>query len=219
MLQLEYLKKREKKSTLEKIYQDLTQSIVNGALFPGYRITEQQICDKYKCSRTPVREVLRRLQNTGLIKMEKNKGATIIGFTKSTFSDLIEERIALENLALKLSISRIQQEEMELLDKTFNFLSFYYQQRDFAKLARIIKGLYQIIYYSTYNPRLENQLLFLYECSNKDELNYRFYETYIDHIYPYYAVIFDCYQDKNVFKAQNALDKINELYGEFAGIR
>lgn len=218
MLKLEYLnsKKREKKSTIDRIYDEIEQNIIDEKLLPGFKITEQQLCDKYKCSRTPIREVLRRLESTGLIMLEKNKGATVIGFTKNTYADLIEERRNLETQALKLSIARIEKAEKKMLDDTFDFLKFYYAQRDFAKLAIIIKGFHQIVYYSTYNPRIEKQLLFFYNCCNKANMLNTFYESYIDDIYGYYNVIFDCYNDKNIDKAVNTIEQIHRLFDDFS---
>lgn len=217
MIKLDYLnyKSNEKQPVVEYVFEDMQKNIVDGILFSGFKLTEQQLCEKYKISRTPIREVLRKLETKGLIEIIKNRGAFVRGFSRVTYMDMLKERKLLERLCLDLAIDRIDSDEMELLEENNDFIQFYYQTQDYGTLAKVFKGFHQIIYYSTYNTRLDDQMNFYYSCSNrKDALN-RFYEEYVDDLYVYYSSIFACFKDKNKEKALTLMDKIMDLYIAF----
>lgn len=52
---------------LERVYQDLRQSIVTGGLRAGTRLVEDRISADLHVSRTPVREAMQRLISHGLV--------------------------------------------------------------------------------------------------------------------------------------------------------
>lgn len=214
MIELEYLndKNRKKKEQIESIYSDMLKNIIDGNLFSGYKLTEQDLCEKYKVSRTIIRDVLHKLESNGIIEIIKNRGAFVIGFTKLSFMDMLEERRELEKLCVKYAIDRIQEEEYDMLEENIDFIQFYYNTRDIETLAKVFKGFHHIIYYSTYNHRLEEQMKFFYSSSNRRESLARFYEEYLDDLYIYYSSIFSCFKDKNKEKAQNLMEKIMNLY-------
>lgn len=214
MIRLDYLnyKDKEKKPVADQIYEDIAKGIVDGVLFSGYKITEQQLCDKYNISRTPIREVLRKLETNGLIEIVKNKGASVTGFSKSNYLDLLLERKSLELLCLGLAIDRIREPEYALLEENNGFIQFYYANEDLDTLAKVYKGFHQIIYYSTYNGRLIDRLNFCYQCSDRKDALHGFYERYKDDLYIYYSALFTCFKDKNKEKALALMEKIMDLF-------
>ncbi|MCQ2550635.1 MAG: GntR family transcriptional regulator [Clostridia bacterium] len=213
MLKLEYLqsKKAEKPEKIQGIYMDMVKNISDGILFSGYKITEERLCEKYKTSRTPIREVLRKLESDGLIEIVKNRGAFVTGFTRASYLDMLKERKALEKVALDLAMDRIKEEELELLEENSNFIRFYYNTRDLQTLSKVFRGFHQILYYSTYNSRLESRMNFLLDCSNRKDVLAGFYDGYLDDLFGYYTSIFACFKDKNKEKALALMDKLMDL--------
>ena len=97
----------------ESIFIELRSAILRGKLRPGEKLSEQQVCDKFGLSRTPVREAFRQLEVEGLIETIPNRGAFVVGLSKRDIEDLYEMRKAYEILAVKWAIERITKEEME----------------------------------------------------------------------------------------------------------
>lgn len=213
MIKLEYLqyKNDEKEPVVDVIYGDMVKNIVDGILFSGFKLTEQQLTDKYHISRTPIREVLRRLETKGLIEIIKNRGAIVVGFTKRSYIDMLEERKALESLCISYAIERMLDEEMELLTENNQFLKFYYNTADISTLSKIFKGFHQIVYHSTYNSRLREQMNFYFQCSNRKGILYSFYEENLDEVYGYYNSLYQCFVDKNKEKAHVLMEKLMDL--------
>ncbi len=55
------------KNREEMVYQVLKQEILNLELKPGQLIKENEICERFSVSRTPVRDALRLLQEQGFV--------------------------------------------------------------------------------------------------------------------------------------------------------
>jgi DNA-binding GntR family transcriptional regulator len=69
------------KSTL---YDDLKRQILTMELNPDEALDEVAISERYGLSRTPVREVFRRLAGEGYIDIRENRGARVIPMNHST---------------------------------------------------------------------------------------------------------------------------------------
>jgi len=57
-----------------RISKRLGQDILNGSIARGAHIGTQQVADRYQVSRTPVREALETLENTGILERIPNRG-------------------------------------------------------------------------------------------------------------------------------------------------
>ena len=146
------------KSLPESLYNDLRTDILSGQYIKGSRLTEQSICERYKVSRTPVREALSRLQSEGLVVLEKNRGALISGFTSADLDDLLELKQTAEMVAIRRAISSITKQDMQDLDELFEFMEFYTSKNDISRMITINSAFHKMIYHSTHNVFLERQL-------------------------------------------------------------
>ena len=52
----------------EAIYEDLKKNILHLDLKPGVMISEMELCEKYKVSRTPIRDVIKKLESEDLLE-------------------------------------------------------------------------------------------------------------------------------------------------------
>lgn len=107
--------KDERKYLRDIIFEKLQQAIFSGKFKSGDRITEKEIAEELRVSRTPVREALYRLASTGLIKIIPHRGFLISRWSSREIKDVIELRIALEVFAVKLAIQRILPNEINEL--------------------------------------------------------------------------------------------------------
>jgi len=64
-------------TTKETCLEDIRRRILSTDLAPGADLDEASLCDQYGMSRTPLREVLQRLQGEGYVELAQNRGAKV----------------------------------------------------------------------------------------------------------------------------------------------
>lgn len=111
---------KKKRLTTQEIYQDLWQQIISFELFPGSRVTETELAEVYKTSRTPVREALKRLEAEGLVKIRPKQGCFVRNVDIQLISDYYTVRVALEAMAIELACEYMPDEEIEELAQTWD---------------------------------------------------------------------------------------------------
>ncbi len=95
------------------VYEKIKEAIVEGLIRPGERLSEVDLADKLAVSRTPVREAIRQLAQTGLVTLEPRRGAFVSLPTVKDASDLYDLRTHLEIVAVRLVTARQPIEELE----------------------------------------------------------------------------------------------------------
>ena len=103
--------------TKEDIYRSIRMDIISQKLKPGQSISEDELAKKYNVSRTPIREILRRLEQEDLIKIIPNKGMIVYELTNRDIEEVLEIRLILETAAAKAAAENITEEKIKKLDK------------------------------------------------------------------------------------------------------
>ncbi len=85
----------------EGMYQLLADEILHFRRKPGERISENDLCRRFGLSRTPVRALLQRLQENGLVQIVPRKGSLVTRLDLSLINQLIYERVAVETMVLR----------------------------------------------------------------------------------------------------------------------
>jgi DNA-binding GntR family transcriptional regulator len=75
-------------TTVDKLAEDLAETILSGEFAPGYRLDEQALAQRYSVSRTPVREALRQLATTGLIEIRPRRSAIVAKVSPAQLEEL-----------------------------------------------------------------------------------------------------------------------------------
>ena len=88
-------------------YHRLRQAIVGGELHPNERLTESALATRLRAGRTAVRAALVRLDQEGLVVLEKNRGARVRHITDREALETEEVRSALESMLCRRAASRI----------------------------------------------------------------------------------------------------------------
>jgi len=99
----------------EKIFQQLRADIISQKLKPGQAIREDELAQSYGISRTPIREMLRKLEQEDLVKVVPNKGAFVSELTQKDIEEVLEIRISLESAAARLAASKLTSEDLAQL--------------------------------------------------------------------------------------------------------
>ena len=74
-------------SKKETLYDDLKRQILTLELEPGISLDETRLGKKYTLSRTPVRDIFRRLAGEGFLNIEENRGAFVSPLTYKALRD------------------------------------------------------------------------------------------------------------------------------------
>lgn len=85
----------------------MRELLLRGEFRPGERIREIQLADRLKVSRTPLRLVLGRLEEEGLVAARATGGFVASEFSLRDIYDGIEVRGVLEGAAAKLAAERV----------------------------------------------------------------------------------------------------------------
>lgn len=85
----------------DRIYQTLSEEILRFDHKPGDLLSEHYLCERFALSRTPVRSVLQRLQENGLVQILPRKGSIVTRLDYDVINQLIYQRVAVESMVLR----------------------------------------------------------------------------------------------------------------------
>lgn len=100
-----------------KIRDSLEQRIVEGTLISGQRLDEHELSNFYGVSRTPVREALQRLTESGLAEHLPRRGTFVRSPTLGQLVEMFEVMAELECMAIKLATRRATSNDIDLLEQ------------------------------------------------------------------------------------------------------
>ena len=112
---------------MDELHGVVRDLIVRGTYRAGEPITEQELCVRLDVSRTPVREVLRRLESDGLVHAAR-RGVTVVQLDAATLLETYQVRGSLEALTAELAARR--QRDGELPPAALTRLSEYADAAD-----------------------------------------------------------------------------------------
>jgi len=97
----------EIRQAIPALHAYLRECILDGTLPPGTKLSQVALAEQVGVSRTPLREVLRMLQEEGLVEIEPNQRTRVAGLDPQELDDLYAGRILLETLALSMTFDSI----------------------------------------------------------------------------------------------------------------
>jgi len=101
----------------------LFHSVLRGEWDPGRRLVEMELAERFKVSRTPVREALLELEGLGVVELRRNCGAVLRPFGPREVGEIYEVRTILEVEAARLAAGKISAAELAPLQEGFAELS------------------------------------------------------------------------------------------------
>jgi DNA-binding GntR family transcriptional regulator len=138
-----------------KIYENIKNKIINLTLKPGEKINEVKFANKFKVSRTPIREAIFRLMQDGFLTKSELRGYYVRRINLKEIEDLYDVREVLEVVFLKHALRNIKPEHIskllnilkqhkkELENKNFKNRTLH--SANFHKTIALISGNYHLI--------------------------------------------------------------------------
>ncbi len=91
-------------------YHQLREAIVSGQFHPNERLVEAMIAERIGAGRTAVRAALVRLDQEGLVELERNRGARVRHISDGEALEIEEVRAVLEGMLARRAAARISAE-------------------------------------------------------------------------------------------------------------
>ena len=114
------------------VQRELERQIVSGELVGGAKLNEAEIAGELRVSRGPVREAFRALEQSGLVRTEKNRGVFVRQVSLEEANEIYEVRAALEGLIGRLAAKRIRPEQVEKIRAVVKKMHAVSRTRDAA---------------------------------------------------------------------------------------
>jgi len=119
-------------TTAQQVADGLSERILAGAFPPGDRLRESAIAGELKVARNTVREAVRILELSGLVRYEVNRGAVVISPTPENVSALYTARERLETAAASRTPAA---QQLAAISDAFDVLAQVAGSRDPRQIA------------------------------------------------------------------------------------
>jgi len=105
----------QSRSLTSLVQQELERRIVQGELAPGSKLNEAALAESLGVSRGPVREAFRMLEEAGLVRQEKNRGAFVRHIPLHEALEIFDLRAVLDEAVGRQLASGISAEQLRQL--------------------------------------------------------------------------------------------------------
>src|SRR5262245_33977266 len=138
---------------VDRLAATIRSRVLAGEIPTGSWLRQETLAAQFGVSRTPVREALRKLQATGLVQLEPNRGAVVRGLTEREIREAYEVRAELEGLAAELACERIREPELKELREAVELFR-HSSSRKIEDWVRANDLFHQIVQETAGNERL-----------------------------------------------------------------
>ena len=104
--------KKQQESLKNMVYQAILNGIFTDEYKPNQIINEQELVQKFGCSKTPIREALVTLCNEGILRSFPRFGYQVVSVSREEAQNILDFRLVLEGGYLRQSIGHITEENL-----------------------------------------------------------------------------------------------------------
>lgn len=109
------------------VFEELRKAIIKGDLAVGEALRQDEIAALFKVSRIPVREALSRLEEQGLVRTQRYKGAVVSGLSAEEATEIFEFRLLVEPEIIRRAVPQMS---AEALRKARDFCKAFSESTD-----------------------------------------------------------------------------------------
>ena len=155
------------RTTAAVIAETLHAAIIQGVIAGGTALRQDELASILSVSRMPIREALRQLEVEGLIAFTPHKGAVVACLVPEEVEEIAEHaiicgfgRIALEGLALSLSLPHLDAAKLDTAEAIVNLID---GEASLIRRNELNREFHATLYSGVQRPRLERQIRSLYD--------------------------------------------------------
>jgi DNA-binding GntR family transcriptional regulator len=135
----------EPRQAIPHVHAYLRECILDGTLTPGTKLSQVTLAEQLGISRTPLREVLRMLQEEGLVEIEPNQRTRVAGLDPAELDDTYACRILMETVALSMTMGTFGPAGREDAGRLLTAMRHAAQDGDFAAWFAAHAGYHRLI--------------------------------------------------------------------------
>ena len=137
----------------------LIDEITTGQIPPGTVLEEAQIGERFKASRTPVREALRQLDAAGLVEIRPRRGVVVLPLTRLKLSEMFEVAAEIEAMCARFATNRMTALERYEIIALHDSIAGLVEDNDVDRYDEFNIRFHDAIYRATHNDFLIEQAL------------------------------------------------------------
>jgi DNA-binding GntR family transcriptional regulator len=141
-------------SKSEQAYAAVKARIIDGAYSPGYRLVLAKIAEDLGVSVVPVREAIRRLEAEGLVKFERNVGATVSGIDPTEYLYTMQTLSIIEGAATALSAPLIGEADIARARGVYAVMRDCLQHFDPVRFSQLNQDFHSVLFEHCPNPHI-----------------------------------------------------------------
>ena len=103
--------------TADKLISDIHKEVSSGVLKPGDQLEVTALAERFGVSRTPIREAIRTLVETGVLETRPRKGSFVRVLSVKQLLDLFQVAAELEGMACRLAALSLTKENVEAIER------------------------------------------------------------------------------------------------------
>ena len=169
------------RTLVEQAVDLIEELILNGEFKAGARLREQELEKRIGISRTPIREALLCLESRGMVESIPRRGCFVKTINIREISDVIEIRIALEGLAVRLAHQRVDSQGLKELKQILKKMKEAISKKDTKAFIEAHEQYHAKLISLSQNEWLERELSILRKITRW----HRFYFQYSERNFKY----------------------------------
>lgn len=146
------------KSRVEAVTRQLREAIFQGTYPPGTPLREVGLARQLKVSQTTIREALRRLEHSGLVTREVNRGSTVTRLSPKEIKERVTLRALLEVMAAQGAANRMGDDQFRELENRSAILDAAIQSNQYYDTAQADLDFHRYVWQCSGNETLSNVL-------------------------------------------------------------
>lgn len=145
-------------SRTEVVLEEIRRGILTRELVPGQQLVEAELAARLGVSKTPVREALKVLSNTGLVTFSPYKGASVCVVDAELARSVYDVRAVLEPEALRRAVASPDRTLFDEAAQVLKEASGALADADHAALSLLNRRFHRALYAGCGNPLMVSML-------------------------------------------------------------
>ena len=141
------------KKLWKAIADDIKEDIISGRYKPLSRLREAELAEKYRVSKTPVREAIRYLEGIGFLEIIPHTMVRVTRMDKKGASELYRITALLEGMVIRDTIPNLTARDYAQMAKQVDALETHYREKQYRKYEKANISFHSIIWKRSGNEK------------------------------------------------------------------
>ena len=141
----------------QEVRRMLEEEINDGRLMPGDALDERALAERFRVSRTPIREAIHQLAAQGLVRAIPRQGVYVSRMSIKELLAMFELQAELEGICARYAARRMTQEQRATLKSIYERQIGCIERSDSIQYAQENADFHEVIYRGAHNRYLAEQ--------------------------------------------------------------